>query len=58
MAESLEIPALETVLAACYPYFDAMFTGFTKRDSNRVTLQGLDPELHQTPDPVGPFLDQ
>ena len=36
------------VLAACSPYFYAMFTGFTERESSRVTLQGLDPEALQT----------
>merc|ERR1719348_2743674 len=44
VAESLEIPAHKMVLAACSPYFYAMFTGFTERDSSRVTLQGIDPE--------------
>jgi len=47
VAESLEIPAHKMVLAACSPYFYAMFTGFTERDSSRVTLQGLDPEALQ-----------
>ena len=45
--ESLEIPAHKMVLAACSPYFYAMFTGFTERDSSRVVLQGLDPEALQ-----------
>ena len=47
VAENLEIPAHKMVLAACSPYFYAMFTGFTERDSSRVTLQGLDPEALQ-----------
>ena len=34
-------------MAASSPYFYAMFTGFTERDSSRVVLQGVDPEaLH------------
>ena len=36
------------VLAACSPYFYAMFTGFTERDSSRVRLQGVDSEALQT----------
>ena len=47
VAENLEIPAHKMVLAACSPYFYAMFTGFTERDSSRVVLQGLDPEALQ-----------
>jgi len=47
VAESVEVPAHKMVLAACSPYFYAMFTGFTERDSSRVTLQGLDPEALQ-----------
>jgi hypothetical protein len=27
------------VLASCSPYFYAMFTGFTERESSRVTIQ-------------------
>jgi len=48
VAESVEVPAHKMVLAACSPYFYAMFTGFTERESSRVTLQGLDPEALQT----------
>ena len=43
-----KVPAHKMVLAACSPYFYAMFTGFTERESSRVTLQGLDPEALQT----------
>ena len=43
-----QVPAHKMVLAACSPYFYAMFTGFTERESSRVTLQGLDPEALQT----------
>lgn len=47
VAETTEIPAQKIVLAASSPYFYAMFTGFTERDSSRVVLQGVDPEaLH------------
>merc|ERR1719305_1713774 len=44
VAENLEVPAHKMVLAACSPYFYAMFTGFTERDSNRVNIHGVDPE--------------
>merc|ERR1719433_2222188 len=33
VADSTEIPAQKIVLAASSPYFYAMFTGFTERDS-------------------------
>ena len=33
------------VLAASSSYFFAMFSGFTERDSSRVVLQGIDPEV-------------
>jgi hypothetical protein len=29
----------QMVLASCSPYFYAMFTGFTERESSRVTIQ-------------------
>ena len=48
VAETLEVQAHKMVLAACSPYFYAMFTGFTEKESSRVTLQGLDPEALQT----------
>jgi len=48
VADNIEIPAHKMVLAACSPYFYAMFTGFTERDSSRVRLQGVDSEALQT----------
>jgi len=47
VAENAEIPAHKMVLAACSPYFYAMFTGFTERDENRVTLQAIDSDALQ-----------
>jgi len=44
VAENLEIHAHKLILASCSPYFFAMFTGFTERDSNRVNIHGVDPE--------------
>jgi kelch-like protein 2/3 len=43
VAEDSEIPAHRMVLAACSPYFYAMFTGFEEKDKDRVTIQGVDP---------------
>lgn len=48
VAEHVEIPAHKMVLASCSPYFYAMFTGFTERESSRVTIQQVDPEALET----------
>lgn len=42
MANSTEIPAHKMVLAACSPYFYAMFTSFEESKQDRITLQGVD----------------
>jgi len=41
--DMVEIPAHRMVLAACSPYFYAMFTSFEEKDQDRVTIQGVDP---------------
>lgn len=42
MADGVEIPAHKMVLAACSPYFYAMFTSFEESKQERITLQGVD----------------
>lgn len=42
VADSVEIPAHKMVLAACSPYFYAMFTSFEESKQDRITLQGVD----------------
>lgn len=44
VADSHEIPAHKMILAACSPYFYAMFTGFTERDRDRVVIHDVEPE--------------
>ncbi|KAJ1522109.1 hypothetical protein ONE63_002420 [Megalurothrips usitatus] len=40
--DNSEVSAHKMVLAACSPYFYAMFTSFEESKSDRVTLQGVD----------------
>lgn len=42
VADEIEIPVHKIVLAACSPYFIAMFTSFEESSRDRVTLQGVD----------------
>lgn len=42
VADNVEIPAHKMVLAACSPYFYAMFTSFEESKQDRITLQGVD----------------
>lgn len=43
VADNVEVPAHKMVLAACSPYFYAMFTSFEESKQGRITLQGVDP---------------
>lgn len=43
VADNVEVPAHKMVLAACSPYFYAMFTSFEESKQDRITLQGVDP---------------
>ncbi|XP_054269165.1 ring canal kelch homolog isoform X2 [Macrosteles quadrilineatus] len=47
VADAVEVPAHKMVLAACSPYFHAMFTSFEERDQERIVLQGVDPQALQ-----------
>lgn len=42
VANTVEIPAHKMVLAACSPYFYAMFTSFEESRQDRITLQDVD----------------
>lgn len=42
VADSVEVPAHKMVLAACSPYFYAMFNSFEESRQDRITLQGVD----------------
>ncbi|XP_046673148.1 LOW QUALITY PROTEIN: ring canal kelch homolog [Homalodisca vitripennis] len=47
VADSVEVPAHKMVLAACSPYFHAMFTSFEESKQERIVLQGIDPQALQ-----------
>lgn len=47
VADSVEVPAHKMVLAACSPYFYAMFSSFEESKQDRITLQGVDPQALQ-----------
>lgn len=47
VADSVEVPAHKMVLAACSPYFHAMFTSFEESRQERIVLQGIDPQALQ-----------
>jgi len=43
VASGHEVKAHKSVLAACSPYFCAMFTGFDEKNKSKITLQDVDP---------------
>jgi hypothetical protein len=43
LIELLRFGMAQMMLASCSPYFYAMFTGFTERESSRVTIQQVQP---------------
>ncbi|XP_075230806.1 kelch protein isoform X2 [Lycorma delicatula] len=47
VAESVEVPAHKMVLAACSPYFHAMFTSFEESKRDRIVLQSIDSQALQ-----------
>lgn len=42
VANSVEIPAHKMVLAACSPYFYAMFSSFEESRQDRIVIQEVD----------------
>lgn len=42
IADNVEIPAHKMVLAACSPYFYAMFTSFEESKQDKITLKEID----------------
>ncbi|XP_017768618.1 PREDICTED: ring canal kelch homolog [Nicrophorus vespilloides] len=42
IADDVEVPAHKMVLAACSPYFYAMFNSFEESKQDKITLQGVD----------------
>ncbi len=48
VAGDAEVSAHKSVLAACSPYFYAMFTGFEESRRDRVTLSQIDPDALAT----------
>jgi kelch-like protein 2/3 len=44
IAKEEEFSAHKTVLAACSPYFNAMFSCFEESRQNRIQLQDIDPK--------------
>lgn len=47
VAESVEVQAHKMVLAACSPYFHAMFTSFEESKQERIVLQSIDSQALQ-----------
>ncbi|XP_063916318.1 ring canal kelch homolog isoform X2 [Zophobas morio] len=47
VADTVEIPAHKMVLAACSPYFYAMFTSFEESKQDRIVLQEVDHQALQ-----------
>lgn len=44
VADGIEISAHKMILAACSPYFCAMFTGFEESRQERINIQGETPQ--------------
>lgn len=47
VADNVEVPSHKMVLAACSPYFHAMFTSFEESKQERIVLQGVDSQALQ-----------
>lgn len=47
VADNIEVAAHKMVLAACSPYFHAMFTCFEESRQERIVLQGVDSDALQ-----------